>query len=967
MGQPWEVLMRRFLLLLVGLLPALVSGCSNEKPVLDTALTPVTTELTYFKDAHGRYLHFKGINLGGNIKVPVVMATRNDETPETYYGHVGDEVKALKEGKERAFTYVGRPFSLQKADAYFAQMKALGFNSVRLLWLWEAVYPEKKFKPDTEYLAYFEELVKLAQKYGIYVMINLHENLWSRVFYSLYSEWPVCQQCCQYDKNDRAIDPDGNVHEEIVCNSKRKSQCCLPGDPMNMLWSLFPNRTRDQLGISAEDSLEVRAAKYRNGFSHRVSGDGAPIWATQVCVPEKNLQSPYWGVFKWLGTAQQDTGPLGMKLFATLKATMLGLKDPKVALITPELADQITAQLDDMEPYLPPDAFSSVDTYDGLPFTMWGINNGVSLATNICFGAFYAGDKLFPNRRAVEYGYADRLNEGVDIETFYTPEEAQERADELKKKGYTYVQVVDLKESLQGGFRGAWEEMARIGKKYPHVIGYDILNEPAGVYIMLSVVLGYLELGSPELVRSLVESLLKEEDGTPKKIGTSTIGELVQQLLEENLELLPKDNSDETRKALGVFGADLITAVGMNMDLDKNYLEPLVEYVGEGIAKVYGTGNPPANKLSFWIEPAHGLDMLLGGEGGVGGQYLVYATTPDVKLPDGYEEKYGKPDFVWAPHWYPDIYPFVGLNQPPRVLGTDEYDFRDYTPVVKEKMDYAAFAYDNAPFVMGEFGTYWNFRYLEFENICEEMLKPCRQAPEGFLSALCDVGEAICPPGYQQSRAMEYLISAQILDNYYEAFEGLFASNMVWVYTPDVHPKYGDWWDHEDFSLVEYIRKELEPDRYDAVPGSMPESYIVKVQKPEGYVVPRGHQAYVRPYARALSGKPISTHYYSDFHYFDPEAKVPDAKREFEVVFGSKETQAATQIFVPELPYPDGFFVWLSDGYAVWDEENRLLHYFPQKDEPGWNHWVRIRPPIEGQNDRDWSYFVKDGKTVTAD
>ncbi len=944
-----------------------LAACSGDKPVLDSSLSPVETDLTYFKDAQGRYMHWKGINLGGNIKVHVVMSTRNSETPETYYGHVGDEIKALKEGKERPFTYVGRPFSLEKADAYFGQMKALGFNSVRLLWLWEAVYPEKKLKPDTEYLTYFEELVKLAQKHGIYVMINLHENLWSRVFYSLYSEWPVCQQCCQYDGQDHAIDPDGNTHTDITCTADRKKECCMPGDPMNMLWSLFPNRTREELGITAQDSLEERARKYRARFSHRVSGDGAPLWAYQVCLPEKNFESPYWGVFKWLGTAQDKTGPLGQKLFATLKVALQALSDGEEPTLPPELAETITAQLDRMEPYLAPDAFASTDTYDGLPFTMWGINNGVSLATNVCFGAFYAGDKLFPKRRAVEYGHADRMADGVDIETFYTPEEAQVRASELTKLGYTYVKVVDLRESLQGGFRSAWEEIARIGKKYPHVIGYDILNEPAGVYIMLSVVLGYLELGSPDLVKTLVDSLLKDDAGEPKKLGTATYGELVQQLLEQNLELLPADNTDETRKALGVFGADLITAVGLNTDLDKNYLEPLYEYVGEGIARVYNSGNPPANRLTFWLEPAHGLDMLLGGDSGVGGQYLVYATTPDVTLPDGFEEKHGKPKFVWAPHWYPDIYPFVGLNQPSRIFGTDEYDFRDYTPVVKEKMDYSKFAYNNVPFVMGEFGTYWNYRYLEFENVCEAMMKPCKQSPEGFLSTLCDVGQAICPPGYLQSRAMDYLLSAQILDNYYEAYESLFASNMVWVYSPDANPKYGDWWDHEDFSLVEYIRKEAEPDRFDAVPGSMPEAYIVKVDSPEGYVVPRGHQAYVRPYARALAGKPISTHYYSPLHYFDPAKGVPDAKGEFEVTFGSKETDAPSLIFVPELPYPEGFYVWLSDGYAVWDEPNRLLHVFSERDEPGFTHWVRIRPPIEGQSSSDWDYFIRNGQTVAAD
>lgn len=958
----------RQLLLAVLAFSVMAVACGGDKPKFESSLTPVTTDLTYFKDEHGRYIYWKGINLGGNIKVPVVASTATSETPETYYGHPGDEIKTRKAGLPKEFTYVGRPFSLQKADQYFGQMKALGFNTVRLLWLWEAVYPEKKGKPDKEYLAYFEELIKLAEKHGIYVMINLHENLWGRHFYALYSEWPVCQQCCNYDDNNKAIDPEGNVHEDIVCNKEKKAACCLPGEPMNMLWSLFPNKTREELGIKDTDTLEERGKKYRAGFSHRVSGDGAPLWASQVCLPAKNFESPYWGVFKWLGTAQEATGPLTLTLFDTLKAAMETLAGTNPPTITPELADQIEEQLDVMEPYLPPDAFSSTDTYDGLPFTMWGINNGVSLATNVCFGAFYAGDKLFPQRRAVEYGDADNMDEGVSIETFYTVEEAEARADELRTEGFSHVVVNDLRECLQGGFRDAWVEIARIGKKYDNVIGYDILNEPAAVYIMLTAVQAYLELGSPDLAKSVIDMLLVDEAGEPKKIGLLTIGELVQRVIEDNLELLPKDNTEETRKALGVFGADLFTAIGLNIDLDKNYLEPLYEYVGAGIAKAYDEGGEPANKLTLWLEPAHGLDMLLGGgEGGVGGQYLVYATTPDVPLPEGFVDRHGEIDFVWAPHWYPDIYPFVGLNMPSRTFGLDEYNFRDYTPAIKEKKDYASFAYNNVPFVMGEFGTYWNFKYLEFENECENALKQCRLPEEGFLADQCIVSDAICPPGYIQSRDMNYEISTQILDNYYEAYEGLFAHSMVWVYTPDANPKYGDWWDHEDFSLVEFIRKDAEPERYAAVPGSIPEEYIVKVDEPEGYVVPRGHDAYVRPYARALSGKPVSTHYYSRLHYFDPAKGTPNAEREFEVVFESKETDAPSIIFIPTLPYPDGFYVWLSDGYAVWDEESRSLYYYPERDEPGWQHKVVVRPPLDGQDARDWDYFVRNGQIVSAD
>ena len=945
------------------------AACEGDMPELNEGLKPVVTDLTYFKDSEGRYVNIRGINLGGNIKVPVVNGTQDNETPETYYGHIGDEIAASKAGEPLPFTYVGRPFSLEKAEAYFRQIKDLGFNSVRLLANWESVYPEKKGKPDREFLEYFDRLVELAGKYDIYVMINLHENVWSRTFYTLYSEWPVCQQCCNYDENNFAINPDGET-TDIVCTDARKKECCPNGDLMNMLWSMFPQKTRTELGILPGDSPEVAAEKYRAGYSDRVSGDGAPLWASRICQPEKNFESPYWGVPKLLGAAKNETGDIMyMDLFNLIKTAAAVLANLEEPIITQEVADQVTAQLDRMEPYLPPAAFPSTDTWDGLPWKMWGINNGTSLSTNICFAMFWNGDDAFPKRRVVEYGYADKPDDGVDIEMFYTPEEAETRAAELRGQGYTHVKVNNTLEAMQGGYRDAWEEIAKIGKKYPHVIGYDIQNEPAAIYVLASVVAAYLDLGSPDLVKSLLDAVVLDDAGLPMTLpGGQTIGEVAQQILEDNLNLLPKDNSDETRKALGLYGVDLMTLIGMNMTPDKNALEPLYEYVGKGILDVYMEGDEPANRLTFWMEPANGLETLLGGSGGgVGGQYLQYATTPDIPGADEYAEQYGEIKYVWAPHKYPDIYPFLGFNMPERIFGDDEYDFRDYTDMIKPLMDWAVYAYDNIPAAMCEFGTYWNFRNLDNEEACAAELKECRALPDTFASPQCEPEKLNCKPGYKQSREREYLVSTQILDNYYETFEKMGNGNMIWVYTPDADPKYGDYWDHEDFSLVEFIQKANEPERFESIRAALPERYVVDVAEPEGIVAPRGYAAFVRPYAHLISGKPVSSHFYSDLHYFDPSKGELNAEHEYELVFESKETGAPTVIFVPELQYPDGFYVWLSDGYVVWQPEDQWLYYFPDRDEPGWQHKVTIRPPLAGQDSNDWDYFVRDGFVVAAD
>jgi hypothetical protein len=172
-------------------------------------------------------------------------------------------------------------------------------------------------------------------------------------------------------------------------------------------------------------------------------------------------------------------------------------------------------------------------------------------------------------------------------------------------------------------------------------------------------------------------------------------------------------------------------------------------------------------------------------------------------------------------------------------------------------------------------------------------------------------------------------VSAHILDNYYEAFERMFQSRILWCYSPENDYRYGDRWNKEDFSIVD----------------------------PEGK--PRAQLAWSRPYARALAGKPISTHFYSDRHYYDPDKGEQLPRREFEVRYASKETAAPTEIVVPRLQYPDGFYVWVSDGHCHYDPRTSTLYHYPGDDEPGAEHYVRLLPPLPYQANTSWQYFFR--------
>ena len=98
---------------------------------------------------------------------------------------------------------------------------------------------------------------------------------------------------------------------------------------------------------------------------------------------------------------------------------------------------------------------------------------------------------------------------------------------------------------------------------------------------------------------------------------------------------------------------------------------------------------------------------------------------------------------------------------------------------------------------------------------------------------------------------------------------------------------------------------------------------------------------------------------------YDPEKGIPDPRREFELVFSSKETDAPTIIYVPNAQYPDGFHVWLSDGWVAWDQADQVMYYYPTNDLPEAEHKVIIRPPFEEWTTEGWKYFVKGGQVIS--
>ena len=128
-----------------------------------------------------------------------------------------------------------------------------------------------------------------------------------------------------------------------------------------------------------------------------------------------------------------------------------------------------------------------------------------------------------------------------------------------------------------------------------------------------------------------------------------------------------------------------------------------------------------------------------------------------------------------------------------------------------------------------------------------------------------------------------------------------------WNYTPDNNNEDGDLWNGEDFSI---FSRDQQEDPTDIDSGG------------------RALSAVVRPYASKVAGEPLSMRF--------------DATRGiFTFSFRHDSRLAeATEIFVPNSQFPEGYRVEVSDGeYKILQEEQRVFYRHSDKDMP---HMIRI-------------------------
>ena len=214
---------------------------------------------------------------------------------------------------------------------------------------------------------------------------------------------------------------------------------------------------------------------------------------------------------------------------------------------------------------------------------------------------------------------------------------------------------------------------------------------------------------------------------------------------------------------------------------------------------------------------------------------------------------------VNAGHWYDEL--TVGTK---RFLGRASYDTRAgkvvmgagnvqkmFTRQLGSIKDASTEIPGGIPTVIGEFG------------LCYDL----------------DQGAAFHTWKQEPSRA--WRIHVRALSMYYDALDANLLHSMLWNYTPDNDNRWGDQWNLEDFSIFSV---DQQADPTDIRSGG------------------RAAEGFSRPHFDCVSGIPL-------------EMKFSLKRREFRFEFDADPIiDAPTVLYVPEIHYPNGFEVELSEG-----------------------------------------------------
>ncbi|MCL5277864.1 MAG: glycoside hydrolase family 5 protein, partial [Deltaproteobacteria bacterium] len=152
----------------------LFSGCSGSK-TSSSSHGAVWSDGTWLRDTQGRVIIVHGVNVSETAKHPPYLP------------------------------FTTTAMSDQAADQYFSVLKGLGLDAVRLLVFWAALEPTPG-TIDTGYLDQLQKEVQMCADNGLWVLLDMHQDLFSESFCYGDGAPPWACDLAGYDVSQCTID-----------------------------------------------------------------------------------------------------------------------------------------------------------------------------------------------------------------------------------------------------------------------------------------------------------------------------------------------------------------------------------------------------------------------------------------------------------------------------------------------------------------------------------------------------------------------------------------------------------------------------------------------------------------------------------------------------------------------------------------------------------------------------------------
>ncbi|KAL8816469.1 MAG: hypothetical protein Q9223_004525 [Gallowayella weberi] len=119
-----------------------------------------------FRDTGNREVTLRGINVAGDAKYPIAPNLPSHKSDHFYDGD--------------GVSFVGRPFSVDEAHVHFSRLKRWGYTLIRYVFTWEAIEHAGPGRYDEDWVQHTIRVLRLAKDYGFYVLMDPHQDVWSR-------------------------------------------------------------------------------------------------------------------------------------------------------------------------------------------------------------------------------------------------------------------------------------------------------------------------------------------------------------------------------------------------------------------------------------------------------------------------------------------------------------------------------------------------------------------------------------------------------------------------------------------------------------------------------------------------------------------------------------------------------------------------------------------------------------------